>query len=320
MNGSQAWPELRGQEFHDTCATLQLWTQIVGKIRLVKTPWVNHSWQVTLYVTARGLTSSPIADGERTFQIDFDFIDQRLLVETSEGARVQLPLRAQSVADFHDGLMAALEQLGLPVKIHELPNELPDPVVRFDQDRRPRVYDPALAHAFWRALVQVDRVFQQFRSGFIGKCSPVHYFWGGADLAVTRFSGRRAPPHKGGIPHLPDAVTREAYSHEVSSAGFWPGGLGGVDDPVFYSYSYPEPPGFREARVQPAAAYYNKELGEFILPYEVVRGAQAPDEVLLAFLESTYQAAARTGGWDREALECRPGVPGVPRPVGVSPA
>jgi hypothetical protein len=320
MNGSQAWPELRGQEFHDTIATLQLWTQIVGKIRLVKTPWLNHSWQVTLYVTARGLTSSPIADGEHTFQIDFDFIDQKLVVETSEGARVQLPLRAQSVADFHDGLMSTLEQLGLPVKIHELPNEMPDPVVRFDEDRRPRVYDPALAHAFWRALVQVDRVFRQFRSGFIGKCSPVHYFWGGADLAVTRFSGRRAPPHKGGIPHLPDEVTREAYSHEVSSAGFWPGGLGGVDDPVFYSYAYPEPPGFSEARVQPAAAYYNKELGEFILPYEVVRSAQAPDEVLLAFLDSTYQAAARAGGWDREALECRPGIPGVPRPVGVSPA
>jgi hypothetical protein len=316
-SASEVWPELAGASLRETCATLQLWTQMVGKIRLVKTPWLNHSWQVTLYVTARGLTSSPIPDGPRTFQIDLDFIDQVLRIETSAGGRGQLPLEAQPIAVFYAGLMAALAKLGIQVRIHRLPNELPDPVA-FDQDDRPRVYDPAMARRFWQALAQADRVFKSFRTGFIGKCSPVHFFWGGADLAVTRFSGRRAPPHQGGVPHLPDVVTREAYSHEVSSAGFWPGGAGGVEQPAFYSYAYPEPPGFHEARVQPAAASYNRQLGEFILPYDAVRRAESPDATLLAFLETTYQAAAQAGGWDRAALECPPGVPCVPRPIEVT--
>jgi hypothetical protein len=315
VSGAAAWPDLSDvAALRETCATLQLWTQIVGKIRLSRTPWLNHSWQVTLYVTARGLTSSPIPDGAQTFQIDLDFIDQVLRVQSSGGGQAQLPLRAQPIAEFHAGVMGALAGLGIEARINPLPNELPDPV-RFDEDHAPRGYDPEVARRFWRALVQADRVFKLFRTGFIGKSSPVHFFWGAADLAVTRFSGRRAPLHGGGVPHLPDAVVREAYSHEVSSAGFWPGG-GGIDYPAFYSYAYPEPAGFREARLRPAEVFYSAALGEFILPYEVVRRAPSPDAALLAFLESSYDAAASAGGWDRAALECAPGVPAVPRPVG----
>jgi hypothetical protein len=312
MTAQDAWPELPAAELQATTSTLQLWTQIVGKVRLAKTPWWNHSWQVTLYVTARGLSTSPIPDGQRSFQLDFDFVDQVLLLETSWGARAHLPLTAEPVADFHARLMAALAGLGIEVHIDRRPNELPD-AIPFDEDRAPRVYDPAMAHRFWQALVQADRVFKSFRTGFLGKSSPVHFFWGAADLAVTRFSGRRAPAHQGGVPHLPDAVVREAYSHEVSSAGFWPGGAG--LDPAFYSYAYPEPAGFRQAAIKPEAARYSPELGEFLLPYEAVRRARDPDATLLAFLQSTYEAAATGGGWDRAALECPPGIPRVPRPA-----
>jgi hypothetical protein len=307
------WPAVPYAAWHDTCITLHLWTQIVGKVRLALTPWVNHSWHATLYVTARGLTTSPIPYDGRAFQIDFDFIDHALLVRGSEGAERRLPLAARPVAEFHDELLAALAELGMPVHIHESPNEVPDPIP-FREDREHAAYEPEYAQRFWRVLLQVDRVFKQFRTGYLGKASPVHLFWGSFDLAVTRFSGRRAPPHPGGIPHLPDTVTREAYSHEVSSAGFWPGG-GGIAAAAFYSYAYPAPDGFADARVAPDAAYYDKSLGEFLLPYDAVRLSSDPNAMLLAFLDSTYRAAADLGGWDRKALECAPGEPRRPRPL-----
>ena len=291
--------------------TLHLWTQIVGKVRLALTPWVNHSWHATLYVTARGLTTSLIPYGERAFQIDFDFIDHALLVRTSDGAERRLPLAPRAVADFHDALLTALTELGMPIRIHGSPNEVPEPIA-FPEDREHAAYDPEYAQRFWRVLLQVDRGFKLFRTRYLGKVSPVHLFWGSFDLAVTRFSGRRAPLHPGGVPHLPDVITREAYSHEVSSAGFWPGG-GGVDFPAFYSYAYPEPDGFADARVAPDAAYYDKSLREFLLPYEAVRRASDPESTLMAFLESTYRAAADLGEWDRSALECPQGQPRRPR-------
>jgi hypothetical protein len=308
---SNAWPELPYAPWRDSYETLQLWTQIVGKIRLANTPWQNHSWHVALYVTSRGLTTSPIPDGGRTFQIDFDFVDHLLLIATSDGNERRLPLRAQSVADFYAAIMAALAELGIAVSIDETPNELPSPI-RFSLDRQHAAYDAEAVQRFWRVLVQADRVFKQFRTGFLGKSSPVHFFWGSFDLAVTRFSGRRAPPHPGGVPHLSDDVAREAYSHEVSSAGFWPGG-GAIDYPAFYSYAYPAPEGFAAASVQPDAAFFSNELGEFLLPYEAVRTAADPDRALLAFLQSTYEAAANAAQWDRAALECAPGQPGKPR-------
>jgi hypothetical protein len=308
------WPDLPYPAWRDTCATLQLWTQIVGKIRLALTPWLNHSWHVTLYVTARGLTTTPIYAGTRAFEIAFDFIDHVLRIETSEGARHDIPLRPQSVADFYAAVMAAMAELGLQVKIDELPNELPDPI-RFSDDRVHASYDADYAHRFWRVLVQCDRVFKLFRTGFVGKTSPAHFFWGSFDFAVTRFSGRRAPLHPGGVPHLSDVVTREAYSDEVSSAGFWPGS-GAIDYPAFYSYAYPVPEGFSKASVQPAAAFFSAQLGEFLLPYDAVRTAADPDAALLAFLQSTYEAAANAAGWDRAALECEFGRPGIPRPIG----
>jgi uncharacterized protein DUF5996 len=311
------WPELPTAEWRDTCATLQLWTQIVGKIRLVRTPWLNHSWHVTLYVTVRGLTTSPIPNGERSFQIDFDFLDHVLRLSTSDGVVRQLPLVAQSVASFYAAVMAALKELGIEVTIDEMPNELPDPI-RFSEDSKHASYDPDAVRRFYRILVNCDRVFKQFRTGFIGKASPVHFFWGSFDLAVTRFSGRRAPRHPGGVPHLPDAVAQEAYSHEVSSAGFWPGG-GAVDYPAFYSYAYPEPAGFRTTKVCPAAAFFSEALGEFILPYNAVRTAADPDKTLLDFLQSTYEAAAVLAKWDRDALECALGRPGVVRQVAFAP-
>ncbi len=308
---SQVWPDLPYKAWQDTCTTLHLWTQIVGKIRLAQTPWVNHQWHVTLYVTVRGLTTSPIPYNGRAFQIDFDFIDHALLIRASDGAERRLPLTAQSVVDFYAGVMAALNEFGIKVHIHEMPNEVPD-AVPFSQDHVHSAYDPEYAQRFWRILLQVDRVFKQFRTGFLGKVSPVHFFWGSFDLAVTRFSGRTAPPHPGGVPNLPDAVAREAYSHEVSSAGFWPGG-GPIDYPAFYSYAYPEPEGFRSTRVQPEAAFFHEGVGEFILPYDAVRTADSPDTTLMAFLQSTYEAAAETGNWDRKALECILGSPGIPR-------
>ena len=295
------WPSLPLEAWSDTCTTLHLWTQIVGKIRLAQTPAINHSWHVTLYVTAAGLTTSPIPYQDRTFEIEFDFIRHRLDVRTSEGGAGRVPLQAQSVATFYRCLMEELSKLGLSVHIRARPNEIPD-AIRFDRDEAHAAYDPEYAQRFWRVLVQVDRVLKVFRGRFVGKCSPVHFFWGAPDLAVTRFSGRRAPEHPGGIPNLPDAVAREAYSHEVSSCGFWPGG-GPIPYPAFYSYAYPEPSGFPGAAVAPAAAFYSPDMKEFILPYDAVRGAPSPDDALLAFAQTTYEAAADLAHWDRPSLE-----------------
>ena len=297
----EVWPNLPWESWSDTCATLHMWTQIVGKIRLVRSPWVNHSWHVTLYVTSRGLTTSPIPYGHRAFQIDFDFLHHQLVIQTSDGRTGSLPLEPQSVATFYRRLMEEMEKLELPVVIHKKPNEIPDPI-NFDQDESHRSYDREYAQRFWRILVQADRVLKEFRARFIGKVSPVHVFWGALDLAVTRFSGRRAPQHPGGIPNLPDWVTREAYSHEVSSCGFWPGG-GAIAYAAFYSYAYPEPAGFSEASVKPDGAFYSSDLREFILPYDIVRQSESPDHTLLDFLQSTYEAAANLAKWDRSTLE-----------------
>jgi hypothetical protein len=305
------WPELPYAAWKDTCATLHLWTQIVGKIRLAQTPWLNHSWHVTLYLTARGLTTSPIPDGERAFQIDFDFVEHVLWIRTSDGHFRQLMLAPMPMAAFHRELFAALDSLDISVPISTMPCEIPD-AVPFDQDCIHTAYDRDHANRFWRVLLSTHRVFSRFRTGFIGKASPVHFFWGSFDLAVTRFSGRRAPRHPGGVPHLPNAVAREAYSHEVSSAGFWPGGGGPVTDAAFYSYAYPAPAGFAEARVRPGQASFSKELGEFILPYDAMRSAPDPDAALMEFLQSTYDAAADLGHWDRAALECSLGDVGRP--------
>lgn len=295
------WPVLSYEQWRDTQATLHRWTQIVGKIRLAQTPWVNHSWHVPLYLTARGLTTTPIAYGSRIFEIEFDFIDHQLRIQTTEGRTETLRLAPRTVADFYRELFARLNSLGLEISIRAMPNEIPD-AVPLDQDREHAAYDQEQVTRFWQALAQADRVLKVFRSRFIGKCSPVHFFWGSFDLAVTRFSGRRAPPHPGGVPNLPDWVAREAYSHEVSSCGFWPGG-DALPQPVFYAYAYPEPEGFRSATVGPAGARYESTLGEFLLPYDDVRQSPSPDAALLEFLQSSYQAAADLAGWDRPALE-----------------
>jgi hypothetical protein len=301
------WPALSYPAWRDTAATLQLWTQIVGKVRLVLSPWINHGWQVPLYVTARGLTTSSIPVGNEILDIEFDFLRHQLIARISRGEERTLALEPQSVADFYRRLMDLLNSIGVVVAINEMPNEVSSPI-RFSIDQVHRSYDADAAHAFWRALVRADRIFTLFRSGFLGKVSPVHFFWGSFDLAVARFSGRSAPRHRGGIPGLPDAVTREAYSHEVSSAGFWPGN-DAFPRAAFFSYTYPEPAGFRDRPV-PLGAYFDTDLGEFILPYDAVRAAGEPDALLLKFLSSTYEAAAETGGWDRAALECEMGVPG----------
>jgi len=298
---SDAWPELPLEAWTDTLATLHMWTQIVGKVRLVQSPWVNHSWHVTMHVTSRGLSTSPIPHGTRTFEMEFDFIAHQLTIRTGEGQSHDIPLEPQSVAAFYARLMAALDALDLHVKIHARPNEVPE-AIPFAQDDIHRSYDREYAERFWRVLVQADRVLKIFRSRFAGKCSPVHFFWGAADLAVTRFSGRTAPEHPGGIPNLPDRITREAYSHEVSSCGFWAGG-GPIPYPMFYSYAYPEPSGFANAPVRPARAFYSQDLREFILPYDEVRLAASPDDTLLEFLQTTYEAAANLAAWDRAALE-----------------
>lgn len=298
---SELWPTLPLDGWADTYATLHRWTQIVGKVRLARTPWVNHSWHVALYVTARGLTTGLVPHDDQSFQVDFDFVDHRLRVRTSAGRAADLDLRPMSVAAFYREVKRVLADLGIPTVIHPRPNELPD-ATPFGDDEAHASYDPAAAQAFWRVLVQADRVLNRFRAGFVGKCSPVHFFWGSFDLAVTRFSGRPAPPHPGGVPHLPDRVAREAYSHEVSSAGFWPGG-GAVPYPAFYSYAYPEPAGFDAVPVRPAAAFYSRDLREFLLPYDAVRTAPDPDNLLLGFLEDTYRGAADLAGWDRAALE-----------------
>jgi hypothetical protein len=297
----EPWPSLPLEAWADTYATLHLWAQIAGKVRLAQSPWVNHGWHVPLYVTVRGLTTSPIPHGDRSFQIDFDFIAHRLILQASDGGSGGFALEPQSVAAFYTNLMAEMGKIGLHVDIYRRPNEVADPI-RFDQDEIHRAYDPEYANRFWRILVQADRVLKEFRARFIGKCSPVHFFWGAPDLAVTRFSGRRAPLHPGGVPNLPDWVTREAYSHEVSSCGFWPGG-GPVPYAAFYAYAYPEPAGFAAAPVKPDAAFYSADLHEFLLPYETVRQAESPDAMLLEFLQSTYEAAANLAQWDRDALE-----------------
>jgi hypothetical protein len=306
------WPELEYAEWRDTALTLQLWTQIVGKIRLSLTPWRNHGWHVPLYVTARGLGTSAIPAGPATFDIEFDFVTNRLIVRSSSGKAHEFALRPMTVAAFYSEVMTAMAAIDVQVRINVLPNEIPDPIA-FDKDVVHASYDDAAARRFWQALVQVDRVFAKFQTGFLGKVSPVHFFWGSFDLAVTRFSGRVAPRHPGGVPGLPDRVTREAYSHEVSSAGFWPGS-DAYPQAAFYSYAYPEPPGFRTSSV-PKEASFDEGLGEFVLPYAAVRQAADPDALLLDFLSATYVAAADRGNWDRTALECPLGSPGLPRNV-----
>lgn len=310
---ADAWPALPFEALGPTAETVQLWTQIVGKVRLARTPWVNHAWHVTLYVSARGLTTSLIPNGPAGLELEFDFIDHALAVRVTDGGERRIALASGQIASFYREVLDALAALGAPTEIVGLPNELPT-ATPFADDHAHRTYDPGIANAFWRALVQTNRVFLRFRSRFLGKVSPVHFFWGAADLAVTRFSGRRAPLHPGGVPHLPDAVTREAYSHEVSSAGFWPGEarLGG---PCFYSYAYPAPAGFAAARVGPADARFDETLGEFLLPYAAVRAAADPDQALLSFMQDTYEAAADLASWDRAGLECEEGAPGRPRPV-----
>jgi Family of unknown function (DUF5996) len=311
-HSASLWPELPYADWHETASTLQLWTQVVGKIRLALTPWINHGWHVPLYVTARGLGTSAIPIGGELLEMEFDFIGHHLIARTSLGEERALPLRPQSVADFHARVFDLMSEIGVAVTINEMPNEVPGPIP-FSQDRTHAAYDATAAHRFWRALIQAERVFKLFRSGFLGKVSPVHFFWGSFDLAVTRFSGRTAPLHPGGVPGLPDAVTREAYSHEVSSAGFWPGNQA-FPHAAFYSYAYPEPAGFRDRRM-PAGARFESALGEFILPYEEVRATQDPDALLLDFLSATYAAAADGGHWDRRALECAYGSPGKVRPL-----
>jgi hypothetical protein len=292
----ECWPLLPLDSWKDTCATLHMWTQIVGKVRMRLTPLTNHWWNVPMYVNARGLTTSRIPYGSRAFEIYFDFIRHQLVLETTDGVGKAIPLAPRSVADFYQEFMAMLRSAGIEVKIWRMPVEIPSPIP-FDEDRVHGSYDPKAVEKFWRILLSVDAVFNQFRAEFIGKSSPVHFFWGSFDLAVTRFSGRRAPERPGA-----DSITREAYSHEVSSVGFWPGS-GDVKDAAFYSYMAPAPPGFEDAPVRPSSAHYKKQLGEFLLMYEDVRRAASPSASLLEFCQSTYEAGADLGNWDRGALE-----------------
>jgi hypothetical protein len=300
-SGLDIWPELPLAKWADTRTTLHLWTQVIGKIRLAHAPMTNHWWQVALYVTCRGLTTSPIPYGSRYFQVDLDFIGHQLIIQTSDGAVETIPLVPRSVADFHAELMGRLRGLGLETRIWTMPVEIED-AIPFEQDREHASYDPEYAQRFWRILLQAHRLCTCFRSRFLGKASPVHFFWGSFDLAATRFSGRLAPPLTSASPGVGAWVMREAYSHEVSSCGFWPGDET-LGQPAFYSYAYPEPPGFADAAIRPAAAAYNKDLGQFILPYEAVRAAASPDHELMEFLRSTYSAAADLAHWDRAALE-----------------
>ena len=296
---SETWPSLPQSEWADTCSTLQLWMQVVGKIRLALTPHINHTWNVTLYPTVRGVTTSTMFCGSRTLQIDFDFLEHVLRIVADTGEDRTIFLQPMSVAVFYRRVLEALENIRIPVQIWPKPCEIADPIP-FEKDEVHSSYDAEYAQRFWRVLLQTTRVFTTFRSRFRGKASPVHLFWGAMDLACTRFSGRTAPPHKS-MPGLPDRVTRDAYSHEVSSCGFWPGAAG--IDAMFYSYAYPEPAGYSEYPIEPATATYNKEFGEFLLPYETMRQSPDPDGALLDFLQSTYEAAAKLGRWDRTALE-----------------
>ena len=297
----EEWPPLPFDEWKDTLATLHRWTQMVGKTRLALAPMTNHWWQVTLYLTARGLTTSPMPVGQRTVEIEFDFLDHVLAARTSDGASRRMRLAPRSVADFHREYRTLLRSLDVEAKIWPVPVEMPE-AVPFTDDVVHASYDAGAAHRCFRVLAQADRVLKEFRGGFLGKCSPVHFWWGGFDLSCTRFSGRRAPLHPAGLPNLADRVTREAYSHECVSAGWWPGG-GVLREPAFYAYAYAEPAGLSAAAIRPREAYYHRELREFILPYDAVRTAARPDEMLLAFLQSTYEAAADLLGWDRAALE-----------------
>ncbi len=296
---AEVWPELPQSSWNDTCATLQLWMQIVGKVRLKLVPAINHCWNVTLYPTVRGFTTLPMPHGAHMLQIDFDFLDHVLRVETSEGGVRSVALQPMTVAEFYRQLMAALDDLGTPVNIWTTPCEVAEPIP-FERDETHCAYDGEFAQRFWRVVLQTSRVFTKFRARFIGKVSPVHLFWGALDLACTRFSGRRAPEHPS-MAGLPDRVTRDAYSHEVSSCGFWPGAAG--IEPFFYSYAYPEPPGYAEYSIAPAEAFFDKNFGEFVLPYEAMRRSSDPEFALLEFLQSTYEAAANCAHWDREALE-----------------
>ena len=302
-----AWPQLRLDEWRPTYETLHLWSQIVGKVRLAHGPWVNHSWHVTLHVTTRGLSTSLMPCGARAFDIEFDLLDDILCIRTSDGERRGFALQTMPVAEFYERLLATLRDLEIEVDVWPMPVEIPPPVEPFPHTTEDAAYDGDAARRFWRVLLHVHRVFTTFRARFLGKVSPVHFFWGAFDLAVTRFSGRAAPPHPGGAPNLANWVMAEAYSHEVSSAGFWPGA--GLGHAAFYAYAYPEPAGFARYVVQPAAAYYHEQLREFILPYDAVRTSNDPDAALLAFLQSTYEAAADLAQWDRAALECADGFP-----------
>jgi uncharacterized protein DUF5996 len=295
------WPALELHEWVTTRDTLHMWLQIIGKVRLIQSPWINHSWHATFYVTSRGLTTSPIPHGQREFEIDLDFVDHRLAIHASDGRSGGFALEPQTVSAFYRRLMGELVRLDLPVRIVARPNEVAE-AIPFAKDEVHRDYDPDAVNRYWRMLVQAERVMLPFRARFIGKCSPIHLFWGGMDLAVTRFSGRTAPLHPGGVPNLPDRVTQEAYSHEVSSCGFW-SGTAPVDYPAFYAYAYPEPTGFADAGVRPDGAFYSQDLREYILPYARVRESTKPDDTLSDFLQSTYEAAADLARWDRAALE-----------------
>ena len=297
----EAWPPLPLDEWRETYATLHLMTQVVGKIRLERAPMINHWWQVTLHVSARGLSAPVMPHDQRSFQIDFDLVDHLLRIRTSDGREKTTPLRSRPIAEFYGDVMNGLRELDVPVEIWPQPVEIEDPIP-FDEDVRHTTYVPEHANRFWRVLRQADRLLREFRSGFVGKCSPVHFFWGSFDLAVTRFSGRRAPVHPGGVPNLADRVTREAYSRECSSCGFWPGS-GAVQEPAFYAYTYPEPAGYGEYPIDPPEAYYSEEMREHILPYEAVRRARDPDRMVLDFCRSTYEAGAELGGWNRAELE-----------------
>jgi hypothetical protein len=300
MNASR-WPQLDYNDWKETHETLHLWTQIVGKIRLSKETWANHSWYSALYVTSRGIGTSAISNGEENFSLDFDFLDHHLILQSSRRRSSTIRLRSESIASFYDRVMNALREIGVEAVIDPHPNEVED-ATSFPQDKRPRIYSPEQAWNYWKALVRVNNVLKQFRAQFVGKCSPVHFFWGSFDLAVTRFSGRRAPEHPGRVPHLCDRVAREAYSHEVSSCGFWPGN-DTYPQAAFYSYAYPEPPDFSIAKIKPRGAFYHPSMKEFILPYDLVRNSDDPESTLLSFLQTTYEAAANLGSWDRSLLE-----------------
>ena len=307
------WPEIPFAAWRETCDALHLQAQVIGKYRLAHTPWQNHSWHATLYLTPRGLSTSVVPDGPGAVELSLDLLDHALVGRASDGRSARFPLGPGSIAEFHRRTLELIRWLGGTPVLDPHPNEIAG-AVPFPEDHADRPYDAVAIGRFFQALVQVDRVLKQFRTAFLGKASLVHLFWGSFDLAVTRFSGRPAPRHPGGVPGLPDAVTREAYSHEVSSAGFWPGGMG-AEDAAFYSYAYPAPEGLDRAKVRPPEARFDPKLGEFILPYEAVRRSADPEATLLAFLSDTYEAAATLGRWDRAALECPPGVPGRPRVV-----